>query len=144
MRIAPKISDHTVIGVNSDPISIGVFKRRGDYRTHWNVFKFSDSLQEIADLAGFNFELMRVIDVLISAAAATAKVGTARFDAMRRMFLKINDLRFGELLLLARDFRGKELTVDRERNKNRLAIFARNAFSAKGNVSDLEIDDSHE
>ena len=87
---------------------------------------------------------MRVIDVLVGAAAATTKVGTARFDAMRRMFLKIDNLRFGELLLLARDFCGNELALDRERNKNGLAIFARNAFPAEGEVFDLEIDYSQE
>src|SRR5207302_71481 len=87
---------------------------------------------------------MRVIDVLISATAAATEIRTGRFNAMRRFFSKIDNLRFGELLFLAGDFCGDQLAFDRERNKNRLAVFARDTFSSKSDVLDFKIDRAQE
>src|SRR5205085_9259564 len=86
---------------------------------------------------------MRVIDVLVSAPSAATEIRTGRFNAMRRFLPKIDNLRFGELFFLAYDFCGDEFAFDRERNKNRLAVFARDTLSAKSDVLDFKIDRAH-
>src|SRR5437588_1486068 len=134
MRVAPKISDHAILGVNCDPIAISVLERRGDDCTHWHIFEFSDSAKNVADLARFNFELMRVVDVLISATATFAEVRTGRLNAMRRAFSKIDNFRVGELFFLADNSCGNSLTVDRERNDRGLAAYARDTLSAESNA----------
>ena len=82
----------------------------------------------------FNFQLVRIIDVLICAAAAAAEIRTVRFDAMWRWFAKVDHLRFGELLSLADHFCRNYFVFNREWNENSLAVFARDTFSAKSNV----------
>src|SRR5438067_9103367 len=84
MGVATIIADDTVLRMNSDAVTISVGKKRGDDCAQRNIFEFSNSLKNIADLAGFNLELMRVINVLISATATATEVGTRRLDPMRR------------------------------------------------------------
>src|SRR5262249_50314858 len=116
--VTPEISDDAVLGMNGNPIAITVLTRRGDDWPHRNFFYFADSLENIADLARFNFELMRVIDVLISAAAAAAEIRARRFNAMGRAVRKIDNPSFGELVLPAGDFRRGQLARQwcKERN----------------------------
>ena len=83
MRVASKVSDHSILGVNSDAVSISILRRRGDDRTERDVFNFADALQHVADLARFDFELMRIIDMLIGASAATAEVRARRLHPLR-------------------------------------------------------------
>ena len=83
MGIAPEKSDHAILGVNGDTVAISVLFGRWDDRPHGNVFQFADPLQNIADLAPFNGELMFVIDVLIRAAAAAAKIWARWGNAVR-------------------------------------------------------------
>jgi hypothetical protein len=137
MRVAPEISNDAVLGMNGDPIAVSVFERRGDDRSHRDVFEFSDSPKNVSDLTRFDFELMRVIDVLISAAATFPEVRTMRLDSMRRTSFKIDNLRFGKLLFLANDFCRNQFTLDREWNENGLPVFARDAFPAESDVLDF-------
>src|SRR5438132_14417914 len=76
MRIAAKISDDAVLGMNGDAIAVSVLKRRGDNWPDRNIFNFSDSLNNVADLTRFNLELVRVIDVLIGVTTAATDVRT--------------------------------------------------------------------
>src|SRR5882724_10223188 len=76
VRIAPEKSDHAILSVNRDAIAISILFGRRANRAHRNVFEFSDALQNIAHLPPFNRKLMFVVDMLISASAATAKVRT--------------------------------------------------------------------
>ena len=94
-------------------------------------------MQNSAHLARFDFELVRVIDVLVSTSAAVSEVGASRFDTMRRGLANVDDLTFGELFFLARDPCGDEFAVNGERKKNGFAMFASHAFAAEGNVLDL-------
>ena len=81
---------------------------------------------------------MRVADVLVTAAAASAEVGTFRLDAMGRRLEHFDQFAFGELLFLAHD-RGRDaLAIDRERDEDSFAFIARDAFAAKGDVFDFE------
>jgi hypothetical protein len=143
MRIALEISDDAIFGVDGDAITVAVWKGRGDDSAQRDIFQFSNSSENVADLARFDFELMRVVDMLVSAAAAASEISTRRLDSMRRVLAKIDNVRLRELFLLADDFRRDQLAVDCERNKNRLAVFARDAFAAKGDIFDLKIDDAH-
>ena len=72
--------------------------------------------------------------MLISAATAPAKVRAFRIYTMRRAFFKIDKFGLGKLLFLAHDFGRHDFTVDRERNKDRLAVIAPNAFAAESDV----------
>jgi hypothetical protein len=62
---------------------------------------------------------------------------------MRRAFLDLDQFRFGELFFLAHDFARNELALDRVRNKDGFALFSRDAFSAKSNIFDFQIDKTH-
>ena len=77
---------------------------------------------------------MFVANVLISAATAPAKVRAFRIYTMRRAFFKINKFGLGELLFLAHDFGRHDFTVNRERNKDRLAAITSDAFAAESDV----------
>ena len=137
MRVASKISDDAVLSMNGDAVAISVSKRRGDHRPHRNIFEFSDSLKNVTDLARFYLELMRVIDVLIGATAATSEVRTRRLDPMWRALAKIDNLGFGELLFLARNSCRDQLGFDGKRNENGLAVFASDSLSAERDVLDF-------
>ena len=137
MRVAAKISDDAVLSMNGDAIAISVFKRRGDHWPHRNIFEFSDSLKNVAHLARFYLELMRVIDVLVGATAAMTEVRTRRLDSMRRALAKIDNLRFGELFFLSGDFYRGQFPIDRERNENGLAVVPRDSLSAERDVLDF-------
>ena len=79
---------------------------------------------------------MRVIDVLITAAAAAAEVRTFRRNAQRRFLDQVVELGFSELFFLADNSHRHAFALDRVRNKNGFAIFARDSFAAKGDVFD--------
>src|SRR4051794_37868710 len=108
--------------MHGDSISISVGGRRGNDRAHRDLFHFSDALENVARLPPFRHELMFVIDVLIAAAAATAEIGTLRRDAMGGRLKHFEDFGFGEFLLFAQDLGGNGFAIDREWNKNSLAV----------------------
>jgi hypothetical protein len=56
---------------------------------------------------------------------------------------KIDNLRFGELLFLARDFCGDQFAFDRKRNENGFAVFSRDPLSAERDIRDFQIDRAH-
>ena len=62
---------------------------------------------------------------------------------MRGSLTKIDKLRFGKLLFLARDLCRDRFAVDRKRNENGFAVFSRHTFSAEGDVFDFKIDRAH-
>ena len=129
--------------MNRDAVSVRIGKGRGDDRPQHNFVEFADALKSVADLLRFDFQLMRIIDVLICAAAATPEVRAGWIDAMGRPYFKINKFGLSELLFLARDFCRNSFTLDRKRNEDGFAVFAPNAVAAKSHVLDLEIDNAH-
>src|SRR5436305_11484589 len=137
MRIAPEKSDHTVLRVHGDAIAIRVLPRRRDDRTHRNVFHFADSLERVAHLSPLYRELMLVIDVLISAAAASAEIWALWRHAIWRTLFNVDQFRFGELFLVAQDFGRNQLLLNRVRHKVSLALVSGHAFAAKSNVFDF-------
>ena len=137
MGIATKISDDAGVSVNRNPISIPVLKRRGDHWTHGHVFEFPNSLENIANLARFDLELVGVVDVLVGTAATSAEIWARSLHAVRRRMFEIDNFGFSELFLLADDFCQDTFAVDRERNKNGFALIARDSLSAKSNVVDF-------
>src|SRR5438034_10643269 len=123
MRIAAKISDDAVLGMNGDAIAITVLKRRGDNWPDRNIFEFSDSLNNVADLMRFNLELMGVVDVLVGAATAATEVRAGRVDSVGRPFAKIDNLGLCNLYFLTRDSGRDQFAIDCQRNENGLAAF---------------------
>jgi hypothetical protein len=79
---------------------------------------------------------MFVIDVLITATAASTEVRAFGLDAMRRAFAKIDKLGLGELFLFAHDLGGDFLAFDGEWDEDDSAVFPRDALSAKGDIFD--------
>ncbi len=77
---------------------------------------------------------MLVIDMLISAATASAEIWALRRNAIRGTLLNFDQLCFGELPLFADDFGGNQFALNGVRNKNGFALFPSNAFSAKRDV----------
>ena len=80
---------------------------------------------------------MLVIDVLVTASAASTEVRAFRKLAMGRRLEHFDQFAFGELLFLAHDFRRDALAIDRERNEDSLAVISRDAFSAESDVFDF-------
>src|SRR6266567_4118187 len=102
MRIAPEKADHAVLRVHCDAIAVCVLLGRRDDRSHRNVLEFADSLERVTNLSPFNRKLMFVVNVLISASATAAEIGTLWFHTIRRALLYFDQLCFGELFFLAR------------------------------------------
>ncbi len=77
---------------------------------------------------------MSVINVLVTTASASSEVGALGNGSLRRGFQHLSQVRFGKLLLLARDPGGNAFAIDRERYEDGLAVIASDAFAAKGDV----------
>jgi hypothetical protein len=86
---------------------------------------------------------MLIIDVLIRAAAASAKIRALWRDAIGRTLLNFDQLCFGELLFFPHDFGGNQFAFNRVRNKNGFALFPSDAFSAKPDVLNFQINKPH-
>src|SRR5690348_16667392 len=136
MRIAAEKTDRSILRVDSDAIAIRILPGRRDDRPHWNILEFADPLESVTNLSPLDSQLMLVANVLVSASATAAEIRTLWFHAMRRTFLDLDQLRFGELFFLAQDFGGSELAFDRVRNKDGLASFSGDAFSPESNIFD--------
>src|SRR6476660_9996827 len=117
MRIAPKKTDHAVQRVHGDAFAICVLARRRDYRTHWNILQFADSLKRVAQLSPFNRELVFVIDMLIRAAAAAAEIRAFWGAPIRRIRPNTSQIPCGELLLSPDDFGGNQSPLNGVRNE---------------------------
>ena len=79
---------------------------------------------------------MLVIDVLVTASAATAEIGTRCHDAVRGWFEDFDQFRFRELFLLAGDSGGDAFAIDGEGNEDSFATIARDAFASESDVMD--------
>src|SRR5881409_3142685 len=124
MRIAPEKADHAFLRMHSYAVAISILLRRRNDWSHRNVLEFADPLKSVTNLPPFDRKLMFVAHVLVSASAASAKIGTMWFYTMRRTFLNLDQFRFGELLFFAYDFGRNELALDGVRNKDGLALFS--------------------
>jgi hypothetical protein len=81
--------------------------------------------------------------MLIRAAAASTEIFALWRDAIRRTLLNINQICFGELLLFPDDFGGNRFAFNGVRNKNSLALFPSDAFSAERDVLNFQINNAH-
>src|SRR5438552_5133453 len=86
---------------------------------------------------------MFVVNLLVHAAAAAAKIGALRCDAMRGAFLNFHQLRLGKLFFLAHDLRRNEFGLNGVRNEDSLPLLASDPFPAEGNVFDFQINNAH-
>jgi hypothetical protein len=143
MRVAPKKTDHTVLRMHSDAIAICVLGGRSDNRSHGKVFEFADALESVTNLSPLDGKLVFIANVLVSASATAAEIGTLWFNAIRRVLLYFDELRFGELFFLAHDFRRNNLALDDVGDEDRLPLVASDTFPAKSDVFNFQIDNAH-
>ena len=125
--------------MHGDSIAIFISLRSGNYRSHRHNIETADSLERLFDLSRFDFELVLVTDVLVAAPAASTEVRTFGRDAMRGRFEQGLQLRFSEMLFLANNSCRDAFAINRIGNEDCLAVFARDAFPAKGDVFDLQL-----
>jgi len=137
VRIAPEKADHAFLRMHSYAVAISILLRRRNDWSHRNILELADSLERIAHLSPFDRKLMFVADVLVSASAASAEIRALRFDTIRGGLLHLDEFRFGKLLFLAHDLGRDQLALDSVRNKDGLALFSGDAFSAEGYVFDF-------
>src|SRR5207247_8372455 len=83
VRIASEKTDHALLRVHGDAIAICILFGRRDDRSHRNIFQFADSLQRVTNLSPFDGKLMFVVNVLVSASATPAEIGTLWFYTIR-------------------------------------------------------------
>jgi hypothetical protein len=86
---------------------------------------------------------MFVTDMLICAAAASTEIGTLWRDAIRGAMFNFDQFCFGELLLFPHDFDGNQLAFNSVKDKNGFALFPSDAFSAKRDVLNFQINKPH-
>ena len=84
-------------------------------------------------------QLVLVLHVLVTAAAAATEIRAAGLDPVRRRFAHPDEFGLGEGFLLPNDARRDAFALDRERNEDRFAIGAPHAFAAKGDVVDDQV-----
>src|SRR6266853_2075241 len=123
--------------MHSYAVAISILLRRRNDWSHRNVLEFADPLNRVTNLPPFDRKLMFVADVLVSASAASAEIRALRFDTIRGGLLHLDEFRFGKLLFLAHDLGRDQLALDSVRNKDGLALFSGDAFSAEGYVFDF-------
>ena len=143
VNIAPVKTDDVILRMDGDPVPIAVGQRRRNDGAHRRIAETSDAAHRLFDLAGLEFELVVVADVLIAAAAAASEVRAGRGDAFGRWLQDLDQFRFGELLFLPDDFRRDALAIDRKGNEDGFAGIARHAFAAESDVFDLQFGGAH-
>jgi hypothetical protein len=129
--------------MNSNAIAVSVLFGCGDDRTHRGIADFCDPLQNISHLSRFDRELMLVIDVLISASAATAEIRTRRRNSMRGSFDKIDKLGFGELIFVAHDAGTHVFAVNGKWDEDSFAVVASYSLATERHIFDEKIDNAH-
>src|SRR5438105_13009545 len=103
VRIASKKTDHALLGVHGYASARRLLLGGRNDRSHRNILEFADSLQRITNLPPFDRKLMFVVDVLVSASAAAAKVRALRLNPIRRRLSNIDKFGLGELFFLPHD-----------------------------------------
>ena len=139
MGVMPVEPDDAVLDMDGDAVAIFVIERRRHDRSQGRLAEFADALEGLFHLARFPVELVLVLHVLVTAPAAAPEIRTARLNPMRRGFPHPHEFGLGEGFFLSHDLSGDVFAFDRERNEDRLAIGAPDAFAAKGDVVDDQV-----
>ena len=99
--------------------------------------KFPDTLEEITHLILLYLLLGNIVDVLILAAAAGAKMFAARFYTVGRCLKHVDEFCSGEGFLFLGDFHQNRFPADDERDEDDKPIHSANTFTAEGQVIDF-------
>jgi hypothetical protein len=108
----------------------------GDDRRHDVARKSADALKKVCNLFVFQFELDRIVNVLVLAAATFAEVTALGFDALRRWRYDTDELRAGEGLFNFGELGFNFLAGRHERDEHDELPDASDPFAAEGDVSD--------
>jgi hypothetical protein len=136
MNVAPKKAHDVILRVHGDAVPITVGQRRGDHGLHRWLPEATDATHRLLDLFCFEFQLVRVADVLVTAAAAAPEVWALGFGTFRRRFEHLDQFAFSKLLLLAHNPGRDPFAIDGKRNEDSFTFIARDAFAAESNIFD--------
>lgn len=131
LGLVPLRADHEPV-----PVMVGI--GAGDDRRDDRLGKSTDALEQVRDLFLFQRQLLRVVDVLILAAATVAEVTALRRDTMGRRLEHLDQLRAGELFFDLGEFRLHLLAGNNKRNKHHELIHPAHALAAEGDVGDRQ------
>ena len=130
------VSDGPLRHMDTDAVAIAERFWRGDDRAHRDGAEMSNALECVGDLSAFDFELVRIVDVLVGAAAAFSKVRAGCGDAMRRCFPHGNQCSLGKLFFPPPDARDDLLAGNRERHKHNASVMPRDTVASEGDILD--------
>ncbi len=128
-RFVPLAADH-------DPVAVAVRRRAGDDRRDFVRRNLPHALEQVRDLLSLQPQLLRVINMLILAAAASAEITALRRNALRRRLNHAQQLRPRKILFDLGDFRFNDFASHDKRDEDDEIIHAPDAFAAEGNVED--------
>jgi hypothetical protein len=126
--LIPLATDH-------NPVTIAIRLGAGDHRGHGIPIQATDALEQIADLLVFEPQLRRILQVLVLASAAFAKVTAQRLDPFSRRLQYPHQPGPGKLLLDLGNFSFDHFADRDPSNETDKAIMPSNAFPAESNVA---------
>jgi hypothetical protein len=127
MRLVPLTADQ-------DPVAVMVGGGAGDNRLHWVDGKPADAADQLGDLALFDLELGRVIQMLVLAAAACAEIWTTWHNPVGRGFKDLHQPGASELFFDFGNLSFNDFAWNDKRDKNDQRMVACNAFTAECKV----------
>jgi hypothetical protein len=108
--------------VNRDPVPECVRSLGSDGGKNVHIGDAANSLQELGNLAAFQFKLVIVSDMLVIAASAMAEIRANGVNPLVRGNDHLPKPRSIEVFSAFDDFGLNQLTVDRERNEDDFSI----------------------
>lgn len=129
LGLVPLAADH-------DAVAVAVRRGTGDHRRHDVGRETTQTLEQFADLAVLEPQLLGVIHVLILAAAADPKVPAGGCHPQRRRPEHGHEPRPGEILLHLGELEFDLLAHQHERDEDHEVVDPRHALAAERDVAD--------
>jgi hypothetical protein len=126
--------------MNGDPVSESIRLGGTQGGQYFDIGDAADSLQELENLAAFQFQLMKIGDMLVIAAAATTKIRANRVNPLVGANGYLSKLRPIKALPVLNDFGFDLFSIDRKRYENDFSVEPTHACSAEPDVMNLESD----
>ena len=128
------------LAAHHDAVAVIERRRAGHEVAHDLRCKPAEPLKKVAHLRLLDGHLRGVINVLILAAAARAKMFATRLHAIGRRLQHLQRNAAREVLFALGDLHAHRLASDDERHENHAPIHAPHAFAAKGHVVDGQLE----
>ena len=125
--------------MHGDAVAVMIFLRRGARGFDRRLGKFSDAPQGFGDLTRLDFQLARIGDVLVGAAAATHEERTWRRDAVRRCGKDFHRTGLHPVSGNFAEACAHRFAGDGERDEDDASLVPRQTRAAVSDVGDLEV-----